>query len=569
MKNFLFLTLCIFLLPTLQAQDLRTQLARGKEQLRLGNYNQAVALFSEIMSAPGTHPYRAYAQFYRGVALIQQGKYVDGRSVLVDLEQAQPGWERRDDLLFWIAKAEFEQEKYPQGIEAANRIRSPQVQADAEKMQKVYFEKIAARQQVEELYRQYPENRALAGRLIAFLAGSNRQEDKVRAEIMRERFGIEQKTVVPVKVEAEKKDVYNVGLMLPQTLHLVTAGGQVRNTIYLDYVSGFKLGVEAAAKRKGVKMNLFTYDTQSPSFTSQEALLGLAEIKGMDVLLYHQNDEGLQKAAAGAAERGALLIAPLSGSEAGLSGKVLFAKPSHEVLARKALSFAAEQLGTKRAVIIYGNSPRDRALAEIYRREAESRGFSVRFMEMVASPENAQIFNQLTATKMEPAPTRTDPNAKMEVPRLTKEELGHVFVASENSSLVASVISAITRRADKLPIIGLDTWLATGIVSPAQAENLGLNLLGFYAVNQAAEQAAIFREDYIQKYQSFPAPYAYLGYDMALLLAEVLGKHGLSAINGIEGLALELMARYHFEAENVNTHVPVFSVVDGKVIQKK
>ena len=567
MKLFFFLLLSFTISYSSAGQDLRNQFALGKEQLRLGNYSRAISLFETVEKASETNPYRSYAQFYKGISALRQGNAEQARSILVDLERAQPGWERRDELLFWIAQAEFALEKFPLAIEALTKIRNPAVRQDGDLMQKAVFAGISSQARIEELYRSFPDNRELARRMVQLLATSNDAADRSRSALLVERFGLENEISVRATVEPVKKDVYHIGLLLPQTLHLVTAGGQVRNTIYLDFISGFRLGIEALKKR-GVNLEVFAYDTRSTAYPNQEALLNLKEVKGMDVLVYHQNDEGLRVAMELGQETGQKILAPLAASSSDLMDNVLLAKPSNETLARIASRHALELTESRNAVIIYGNGDRDRNLAESYRKEMEALGFTIRFMEMVTGPESTTIFDRLIATKPEPIPGSEDENATIEVPVIPRDELGHVMVASETPAIIASTVSALTRRADKVPLIGLDTWLANGWISPSQAETLGVSLLGFYAMNAAAEESDLFREEYISRFANFPAPYAYFGYDAAMVLGDALDIFGLDFISGIlaeSERSFRHLSTYRFLNSQDNQFVPIYRVVDGKL----
>ncbi len=562
----LVLSLCLLFL-SVDAQDIRNNFSRAKEQFRVGNFNQASQLFASVAELTSGNPYLNYAIFYQGLSQFKAGNISAARDLFVQLETRSPGWERREDLYYWLAKSEFELGKYPQGFNALEKIRSASAKEDANAMEAEYVATIESVEQLESLYRSYPDNARLGLELAQRLIVNTDRNSQARVKVLREKFNFKVEELINTPVATEMKNSYNAAVVLPFSLHLLKAGGTYRNSQYMDFYAGLKLA-NRQLRTQGININLFNYDIESRDISSPSSILNRPEVKGMDFMIYNQLGGTQENVATYASENLMPLVLPFGGGVEDIVDNpwALMMRPGNETLSKKVIEFADKSFNNKNAVIIYSTSKRDEEIANAYKKTAEELGFRVVMMEQISGPDGSSIFQRLSETRQMPAPTRDDPNATRAVPAMTKEEIGHIFLATENPAVIVSALSLLTIRGDKVPTFGFDTWLDRSNISELQLERLGVYLVGYNGVQFGGETLKKFREEYVRSYGTMPTTYSSFGYDAMLLIGKAIKEYGTQFHIGLksEGLILEdVLSGYQFTQQIDNQYVPIFKLTNG------
>ncbi|MFZ6664960.1 ABC transporter substrate-binding protein [Peijinzhouia sedimentorum] len=562
----LVLSLCLLFL-SVDAQDIRNNFSRAKEQFRVGNFNQASQLFASVAELTSGNPYLNYAIFYQGLSQFKAGNISAARDLFVQLETRSPGWERREDLYYWLAKSEFELGKYPQGFNALEKIRSASAKEDANAMEAEYVATIESVEQLESLYRSYPDNARLGLELAQRLIVNTDRNSQARVKVLREKFNFKVEELIDTPVATEMKNSYNAAVVLPFSLHLLKAGGTYRNSQYMDFYAGLKLA-NRQLRTQGININLFNYDIESRDISSPSSILNRPEVKGMDFMIYNQLGGTQENVATYASENLMPLVLPFGGGVEDIVDNpwALMMRPGNETLSKKVIEFADKSFNNKNAVIIYSTSKRDEEIANAYKKTAEKLGFRVVMMEQISGPDGSSIFQRLSETRQMPAPTRDDPNATRAVPAMTKEEIGHIFLATENPAVIVSALSLLTIRGDKVPTFGFDTWLDRSNISELQLERLGVYLVGYNGVQFGGETLKKFREEYVRSYGTMPTTYSSFGYDAMLLIGKAIKEYGTQFHIGLksEGLILEdVLSGYQFTQQIDNQYVPIFKLTNG------
>ncbi len=562
----LVLSLCLLFL-SVDAQDIRNNFSRAKEQFRIGNFNQASQLFASVAELTSGNPYLNYAIFYQGLSQFKAGNVSAARDLFVQLETKSPGWERREDLYYWLAKSEFELGKYPQGFNALEKIRSASAKEDANLMEAQYVAAIESVDQLENLYRSYPDNARLGLELAQRLIVNTDRNSEARVKVLREKFNFKVEELIDTPVATEMKNSYNAAVVLPFSLHLLKAGGTYRNSQYMDFYAGLKLA-NRQLRTQGININLFNYDIESREISSPSSILNRPEVKGMDFMIYNQLGGTQENVAAYASENLMPLVLPFGGGVEDIVDNpwALMMRPGNETLSKKVIEFADKSFNNKNAVIIYSTSKRDEEIANAYKKTAEELGFRVVMMEQISGPDGSSIFQRLSETRQMPAPTRDDPNATRAVPTMKKEEIGHIFLATENPAVIVSALSLLTIRGDKVPTFGFDTWLDRSNISELQLERLGVYLVGYNGVQFGGETLKKFREEYVRSYGTMPTTYSSFGYDAMLLIGKAIKEYGTQFHIGLksEGLILEdVLSGYQFTQQIDNQYVPIFKLTNG------
>jgi ABC-type branched-subunit amino acid transport system substrate-binding protein len=536
------------------AQDLRTSYQRGKEQLRTGNFESARRSFNEILSTSDRNVYKDYALFYLGMVELRAGNPAKAREEFLRLEGIAPGWERKDDLNYWIARSEFELGKFPAAFRQIEKIRSLSVLRDAQAMEAHFVEKIEDQAQLESLYNSFPENPRIGAQLVRTLIKSSDPSEQTRARVLREKFNISTDELFDAPAPSLVKDEYHAAVLLPFMLSELSAGGNYRNSVYLDLLAGMEIARNEWLQ-EGLRLNLYPYDTRRDQ-ASLNSLLNSPEIKGMDFLIGPGLEANLPMLAKFAEDQKMALINPL-----GINNKdypdnpfLLSGRPGNETMAKKAADFASKNFSNRSVVIVYGSSARDLDLATMYRAEMEKRGFRILAMEMVQGAENTSFFNRLRSLQV----GQGSPG------------FGHVFVAGDAPGIVANVLSIMTVRGDNVPIIGLDSWLSLSGVSHEQMERLGIYFLGNASIEYSKPDLASFRDTFIKRNGMLPPYYAYLGYDLIKVMGQFLKDNGtqfqavMKEAGFIEG---KLTGGYIFGDFVDNQYLPIFQIKGGELIK--
>lgn len=567
MKRIVIVLSISLLFLSADAQDIRNNYSRAKEQFRIGNFNQASQLFASVAELTSGNPYLNYAIFYQGLSQFKAGNISAARELFIQLETRSPGWERREDLYYWLAKSEFELGKYPQGFNALEKIRSASAKEDANEMEASYVSRIESIEQLESLYRSYPDNARLGLELTQRLIVNTDRTSEARVKVLREKFNFKVEELIETPVATEMKNSYNAAVVLPFSLHLLKTGGTYRNSQYMDFYAGLKLA-NRQLKTQGININLFNYDIESRDISSPTTILNRPEVKGMDFMIYHQLGGTKENVAKYASENLMPLVLPFGGDVADIEENswALMLRPGNETLSKKVIEYANATLNNKNAVIIYSTSKRDEEIANAYKKVAEELGFKIVMMEQVSNPDGSTTFRRLSQTRQVPSSNRNDPNATRTVPSMSKEEIGHVFLATENPAVIVSAMSLLTIRGDRVPTFGFDTWLDISNISETQLESLGVYLVGFNGVQFGRPTLEKFRNEYVRAYGTMPTNYSSFGYDAMLLIGKAIKEYGTQFHLGLksEGLILEdVMSGYQFTQKIDNQYIPIFKLTNG------
>ncbi len=567
MKRLLFIISFCFLFLTVEAQDIRNSFLRAKEQFRIGNFNQASQLFASVGELKSGNPYLNYANFYQGLSQFKAGNFSVARDSFVQLETRSPGWERREDLYYWLAKSEFELGKFPQGFNALEKIGSASAKEDANLMEAQYVASIESVEQLESLYRSYPDNARLGLELTQRLILNTDRNSEARVKVLREKFNFKEEELIEMPVASEMKNSYNAALVLPFSLYLLKAGGTYRNSQYMDFFAGVKLA-NRQLRSQGIIINLFNYDTESQQNTSISTILNKPEVKGMDFLMFHQLGGNQIDLGTYSSQNLMPIVLPFGGGIEGIKNNpwTLMMRPGNETLSQKVIEYANESINNKNAVIIYSTSKRDEEMANAYKKAAEALGFRIVMMEQISGPDGSTIFQRLSEIRQVADPSRDDPNAMRATPAMSKEEIGHIFLATENPAVIASALSVLTIRGDKVPTFGFDTWLDISNISELQLERLGVYLVGYNGVQFGGDTLSKFREDYIRAYGTTPTTYSSFGYDAMWLIGKSIKENGTQFHTGIknDGLILkDVLSGYQFNQRVDNQYIPIFKLING------
>jgi hypothetical protein len=267
-----------------QEADYQRKYESGKELLKGGKYELAKEIFRPLMQEAEGNRYAAYAHYFYALGSLKTNKPDEARLTLLQLLQKFPDWPDADNANYLLANAAFEKKDYPAAMGYLEKIRSKPVKEDAENLKRHYATATTAKA-LKELQQKYPDDAVLAEVLVDKLTLSTNPEDLALASQLDEKFKLNRAQQITESTQTEKKDAYNVALLLPFNYNQLVSDKSARNNqLAVDMFNGIQMAQQKLAE-EGVKVNLLAYDIgneadpmlkliNQPDFAASDLLVG-------------------------------------------------------------------------------------------------------------------------------------------------------------------------------------------------------------------------------------------------------------------------------------------------------
>ena len=355
------------------------------------------------------------------------------------------------------------------------------------------------------------------------------------------------------------------------------------NEFVIELYEGIMVGV-SDLRNQGINISAHLYDTKKDS-TTVSGILELDELKHMDLIIGPLYPEPVRVVSDFAFSNQINMVNPLS-SNSKIIGNNPFAflfKPSNETAARATADYLSTTLENKNAMIFHGSSERDSTYAYQYKQEIESRGFIVCYMEKIANEEGKKILDVLTNTvSIEFDASEFDSlvvDDKIEGNlRITEKDylviqpdsIGHVFIASDNPSLIASTITALETRGDTIALVGSERWLDQRVVSIGGLDRLKTLLVSPTFINKSKPKLESVNTIYMESFHAYPTRNFYIGYEVMLTFGKMMQKMGNlfqfdPGINEI--IPGELFSGTLYGSANSNQIVPIVQFQNSELVE--
>ena len=576
MKNRLIILL-LLMLPLQFAfgqnkNDYQQRYLRAKSLYQQERWEQAMDAFRKLAVQQKNNSFAEYASFYYALSAIKAGEPGQAKAMLQQIRQKYSGWDKMPEVNYWLSRVYLEEKAYRKAIEQIGEIDKPAVKADAEDLATFFFSREEDLRLLRNLLKEYPQAKYLA----KIVAGKiSRQplpaQDQAYLEQLIQTYQLNKELLAeePVLGKSERKSQYHVAVLLPFLMEDLEANTNLHDRYFvLDLYEGMKIARQELAE-DSINIQLHAYDVKSDSIIAA-SLLARPEMKKMDLLVGPLFPGPAQRAYEFAYEEGINMVNPLS-----VNGELIrnnpysfLFKPSIETQGRKAAEFASRNFQDSTAVILYGPKERDSVLAFNYKKAIEESGFRIKMIKKIPAGEE-NLIKQLLV----PAPKKNEEGEEMTIlktlkegHRLSKDSLGHVFVASEDELIVANSLSALMSRGDGLPMIGQEAWLRKNFVSFDQLERLGVYFVAPEYINYTGESFKNFRQRYLEEVHHMPSRFAYIGYDLMMYYGRMMAEHGnLFQKNAVSGPFQQglLCTGYTFSKGNDNQCVPIVRFKDS------
>ncbi len=541
-KYFLVLLLASFTASAqLTEQQYLTAYKEGVNAFNQGQFETAYTKLSPLTTAAYKNKVTPYAHVYAALAAEEKGNTYQTKNLLRSLIQNFPDWEKIDEARILYAKANLREAYYEEALKTLTEIEDKKYNSIKNGLLDEYIPNVKTIMALKNLNQKFPNYRSIAKVLVDKIQANrfNSKADLELSDMLTNRFNLissGKTTPASSKPQAKvfSKDQLAFGLLLP--FDLVAKDQPSSGFMYVyDMYAGMSLAVEAL-KEAGIDLHLHTYDVQRTNkeynaaaqkkgFQDLDLIFGPLYAAPNDLAIAHINKSNK------------IQVQPISNNLSLLekSKNSFLAQPSHTQQSKKTFDYI-HTLGLNKTVsIYYGSARKDSIFADIYSKEAKSRGYKV---------VEFKKFN----------------NQKI------KREQGHIFFSGDVTQGTKFIQSLSEDNPSTETVISASSFSWDRPNTSLFKDNIALIYPEFVNTNKEAVQA--FDKAYFEKYAIMPSYYSYLGYDLAYYFATML-KDGREVFNDniqlgeyTEGF---LLSGYDFRGKiKQNDLVPIVKVVNDE-----
>ena len=266
-------------------EEYQSAYLNAKDLYRLEKFELAMEAFKPVTRKNSNNIFGEYASFYFAMAAYQSDKIPLAKSMLLQITEKYPEWNKMDEVNFHLSNINYESQNYFQGLLYSNRIEKRYLKDQAREMKRLFISKIRDHELLLQLFEEFPNDPDIA----KFLAQSidklplQKKDFELLRQLVKEfRFDPVEFNVVNVK--SEIKDIYKVAVLLPFMFDdLRPIRGRSSNQFILDIYEGIKLAHQKLID-DGMKIELYAYDTRKETARTI-MILQEQDMRGIDVIV--------------------------------------------------------------------------------------------------------------------------------------------------------------------------------------------------------------------------------------------------------------------------------------------
>lgn len=583
-----------------RAQDLLAIFQEGKALFDGGQHALAVSKLAPLTSLDADNDMVRYASFYYAVSSYRSNDAATAKNMFLQISQRFPGWEKQEEVNFWLGKLSLEAKDYKQGLSYLDGVSAGDFQEPIQKLKDYHFAQITDEATLTSLLEENPDQVVLASQLAnQILKKPVADQDVDRLNELASQYDLKLELGVEGIASSPKKEIYNIGVFLPYAYR----GDSVRLENLMDqwpvrFYEGVQLAMEKLAE-EGVGVNVITFDTRSNE-ASLSSMLQSEDAKSLDLIIGPVFQRAVLEVSAFAKENQINMINPLSSNSEVIKDNpfAFLYFPSNESLAMVAADYARQHFTENKNVAVFYSGFGDLPRAELYRDILEKDSFNIPIFQRIRPEESSLIQKLLVEEKEVDRDSAVVAEMLAEMDSLQEagvedweiyderdfvydtlqilpDSIGHIFVASDVASLGASAVSAVDARPDTIMYISSSRWLGSEqSINFGQLERINAIFTGSNWIDYGTEAVTEFRDRYEVAFNAYPQKAArlgdaYLGYDIMLTYGRLLheyGKYfqvGLKRKKEIKG---GLTTEFDYRFSNDNRFIPLFRVTDSQVV---
>ncbi len=569
-----YCTLLVFLSLSIVANSqVQNDYLEARQSFKARQYLSAKAMFSNIRRS--NSPFAPYAAFYYGLSTFKAGETGEAVSSWKEMLQQYPDWDQKNELLFWLSYAQYSNRNFDDALKFASMHSEHTYNTNTERELASYFLSKVSMDTLTQLLKKHPNNKFLAGAYVKnSLNVPYTERDFNLIDSLRADFDLDIRTASDVSLSIERKDQYNVAVLLPFMFESIEQPGRIlQNSLVTDMYQGMQLAAEDL-NREGNKIALIPYDTKRNMETTASILQSEGFDKN-DLVVGPLYSDPVKLVQDYTLKNKINMINPIS-STSEIIGRNPFSflfQPTTETMALALADLAIHEIDSNRNVMIfYEQNDKDSLLASVYKKKVEEAGFNVIWMKPINIDNARAIQDTLTAdhdvylTESEAdsialipdreiksrrvredelkriqeergeeeaftLPISRDDNNKRivyyeEVLNMAKDSIGHFLVATRKSVFSNNMVSVVQARRDSTRIYTYGDWLDFTMTDYNQFERLGITMVdpGYidktrYSFNEVSSRLA-------SRFKTLPSEYHYLGYELIWFVGQKMNAYG-------------------------------------------
>lgn len=602
-KILLAVILFAFCIGQTFSQNVKALFDEGKSLFDNGQYALALGKFAPLTSLDQKNDLVRYSSYYYAISAHKSGDNTRAKNMFLQVLNKYPDWEIENDVNYWLGFLAAQEGDADGAFEYFNGVEKSELAESISALKSKTLLGVSDIEKLKELLSLYPDETLIASRLAnQMLSLDVIEQDIDLLTNLQSKYALNFDLGLDGIEFSPKKEVYNVGLFLPfsfrsDSARLVRSMSNWTTRMY----QGMVLGVQKL-KEEGITINLTTVDTRDGEFRLQE-MIDAGEFDELDLIVGPVTQNAVQLISNFSKERKINIINPLSSNGDILKDNpfAFLYYPSNESLAIRAAEYAkANFVKNKNAAVFYSGFA-DWSRANLYKELIEKDSFNVAIFQEVRPNESVKIQQLLVEDHEVDRDSLTIANmiAEMDSLREAGEEdweiyrerdfvydtlkilpdsIGHVFIASDFSSLASSALSGIEGRPDTVEYLSSSRFLTTeSSISFSQLERLNATFIGSNLINYDTEEVKEFREKFVSMYLTAPVKEdrlgdSYIGYDITVTFGRLLSEYGkffqvgLKRKEFIEG---ELTNKFNYKLSNDNRYIPFLRMKEAKVVTRE
>ncbi len=601
-RFFLVIVLSILCSSIGFAQDVKALFDEGKRLFDQEQYALALGKFAPLTSMNQSNDLVKYSSYYYAIAAHKSGDNTSAKNMFKQVLQKYPDWNVKEDVNYWLGYLAAEEGDIKGAFQYFNSVTKRELEDSKKALKLQLLSNTNDLEVLQELLDQYPKDNLIASQLAnEVLAQPVHEQDMLLLSNLQSEYALNLDLGIDGIEYSPRKSTYNVGLFLPfryspDSAMLVRSMSNWTTRMY----EGVAIGVQKL-KDEGVDVNLITIDTQNLEARLENQMED-GILTDLDLIIGPVTQRAVELMSNFSKERQVNIINPLSSNGDILKDNpfAFLYYPSNESIAIKAAEYAKQNFTRNKNAAVFYSGFSDVARADLYRQIIEKDSFDVTIFREVRPNESVNIQQWLIEEEEVDKDSAVVANmiAEMDSLREAGEEeweiysqrdfvydtlkilpdsIGHVFIASDISSLASSALSGIEGRPDTVEYLSSSRFLTTeSSISFDQLERLDATFLGTNLINYDTPEVREFRERYVEAYLKSPIKEdrlgdAYIGYDIMVTFGRLLGDYGKYFQVGVkrrDDFRGELTEKINYRLSNDNRYLPVLKVEGASIVPR-
>ena len=323
------------------------------------------------------------------------------------------------------------------------------------------------------------------------------------------------KQIFPPNINNAKKSVYKIALMVSfyiEENQEMTQSALEKRKIYpkstfaVEFYQGVLLALDSLSD-ENTKFELQVYDTKGQDSLQIVKMLSKPELKDVDLIIGPLYASDFEKVAKYAHKKNIPIVSPVKQSNKILLGNEYVFKviPSKKSSLNQIVKLVVDSFSTDNLLVVQSTNITDNILTDGYIKE---------YSAVVLGKNDTSRYSPIKKVVV----TRSDEI----ISHLKLNGNNVIFIPTTNSTFVTNLFISLTSKLNSrdysnctITLIGLEEWLQFESIDLEYFQTLNVHLSLNNFVDFENPITKELSENYYKKFETFPSPNSFLGYDIA------------------------------------------------------